>query len=245
MADNQKNLTEEERLLILKHLEFYQSLETGERSPTTEDQKHFVDVCQGHAKPKTEHEIAYAKFKRIYDTKKDSKILKNIELDWAIKRKIAYLYNKKRVPEKAKKSHKRYMETKPKRLTKEQLRLIKSKHDYRPRTPLEIQEFRNRAIRDKEYIAEKDYERRLRFRSFGFSRKGVIKKGWWQQLQDDDYPETQTDYGQDLEALHGIRGKSSDADNGYKEIKLQEKCPQCGKLYWIDKGCENCKAIKK
>lgn len=29
------------------------------------------------------------------------------------------------------------------------------------------------------------------------------KKGWWRQLQSDDYPETQVSYGQDMRALKG------------------------------------------
>ena len=62
MADNQSNLTEKESLLIEKHLKFYQSLDKGQRIPTTTEQKHFVDVCRGNAKPITDHEIAYVKF---------------------------------------------------------------------------------------------------------------------------------------------------------------------------------------
>jgi uncharacterized protein YifE (UPF0438 family) len=62
MADDLKEVTKEERSLIIKHHKFYQSLETGQRSPTTIEQKHFVDVCRGYAQPKTEHEILYSKF---------------------------------------------------------------------------------------------------------------------------------------------------------------------------------------
>ena len=82
MADNQKNLTKEERLLILKHLKFYQSLETGQRPPTTAEQKHFVNVCHGQAKPKTEHEIVYSKFIGIYTPKTNDKIFENKNSEW-------------------------------------------------------------------------------------------------------------------------------------------------------------------
>lgn len=67
------------------------------------------------------------------------------------------------------------------------------------------------------------------------------KKGWWQQIQSGDYPETQTNYGQDLKALDGFRGDRPIADQNKETKKLQEKCPQCGKLYWVDKNiCNNC-----
>ena len=38
-------LTKKERLLIKKYGKFYKSLETGERTPTSEVQKYFVEVC--------------------------------------------------------------------------------------------------------------------------------------------------------------------------------------------------------
>lgn len=49
----------EQRTLVEKYYEFYRSLEEGSRSPETEAQEHFVLVCQGKARPKTDHEIAY------------------------------------------------------------------------------------------------------------------------------------------------------------------------------------------
>ena len=49
-------------LQAIEYLRFYRSLETGERLPTTEAQRHFVAVCEGKAAPATEHEKVYAKF---------------------------------------------------------------------------------------------------------------------------------------------------------------------------------------
>ncbi|MBI4609406.1 MAG: DUF413 domain-containing protein [Candidatus Rokubacteria bacterium] len=65
MATSPYELTEEETELLQKHLEFYQSLESGRRTPKTEAQKHFVAVCQGRARAETPHEMAYAKYMRL------------------------------------------------------------------------------------------------------------------------------------------------------------------------------------
>ncbi len=65
------------------------------------------------------------------------------------------------------------------------------------------------------------------------------KKGWWEQVSQDDYPETQKSYGQDMKALNGER-LTKTPDN-YVKTSLQEKCPECGKMFWIDKGCSFCK----
>jgi RNA polymerase sigma factor (sigma-70 family) len=54
-------LTSEETAAIEKHLEFYRSLETGERLPETDAQKHFVAVCRSEAIAETIDEIAYLK----------------------------------------------------------------------------------------------------------------------------------------------------------------------------------------
>lgn len=62
MTDNDLHASEWE--LLTKHIEFYRKLETGERTPTTDAQVHFVEVCEGRAEPRTEHEIAYVKYKR-------------------------------------------------------------------------------------------------------------------------------------------------------------------------------------
>jgi len=82
MPNNQYNLTQRESLLIKKHQKFYKSLETGQRSPTTAEQKHFVNVCQGHSQPKTPHEIAYSKFIGIYAPKTNDKIFENKNSEW-------------------------------------------------------------------------------------------------------------------------------------------------------------------
>jgi uncharacterized protein YifE (UPF0438 family) len=87
MADDFKNLTKEERSIIIKHLKFYQSLESGKRSPTTKAQKHFVDVCRGDATPKTIHEIAYAKFIGLYSTKNSPDKMNDNNSEWEMKLK--------------------------------------------------------------------------------------------------------------------------------------------------------------
>jgi predicted RNA-binding protein with RPS1 domain len=56
--------SEEERKLLDKHIDFYKSLDSGSRVPETEEQKHFVEVCQRQKEPKTVHEKAYIKFKK-------------------------------------------------------------------------------------------------------------------------------------------------------------------------------------
>lgn len=53
-----------DRRLLVANYEFYRSLDTGRRSPTTPAQLHFVAVCRGTAAPETEHERAYTRFKQ-------------------------------------------------------------------------------------------------------------------------------------------------------------------------------------
>ena len=60
----QKNLTAKEYELLRENLEFYDSLDSGERTPTSNSQKQFVSVCKGLEEAKTEHEIAYIKYKK-------------------------------------------------------------------------------------------------------------------------------------------------------------------------------------
>jgi hypothetical protein len=55
---------EDDRRLLLDHYAFYRALETGSRVPTTPAQRHFVAVCRGVSAPETDHEWAYARFKR-------------------------------------------------------------------------------------------------------------------------------------------------------------------------------------
>lgn len=57
------DLTPEELSLIKQHLDFYRSLDIGQRAPTTAAQRHFVAVCQCEAKADSVHEVAYLKYK--------------------------------------------------------------------------------------------------------------------------------------------------------------------------------------
>lgn len=52
-----------DRRLIQKYRYFYISLDNGSRQPSTEPQRHFIAVCQGRAKPRTQHEIAYVRYR--------------------------------------------------------------------------------------------------------------------------------------------------------------------------------------
>ncbi|HET6880609.1 MAG TPA: DUF413 domain-containing protein [Pirellulales bacterium] len=55
--------TPEEAELVSRHLDFYRSLDLGERLPKTEGQRHFVAVCRCETKAGTIHEIAYVKYR--------------------------------------------------------------------------------------------------------------------------------------------------------------------------------------
>ena len=55
----------EEELLLGQHLRFYRSLEKGERTPTTDAQRHFIAVCAGRFAADTVHEKTYAKYMRL------------------------------------------------------------------------------------------------------------------------------------------------------------------------------------
>lgn len=67
MSDNAAafDLTPEEMSLITLHLDFYRSLETEQRAPTTEAQRPFVAVCQCQAKADSVHEVVYLKYKML------------------------------------------------------------------------------------------------------------------------------------------------------------------------------------
>jgi len=56
-------LTPEETALIERYLDFYRALDGGQRLPSTEAQRHFVEVCQCQAKADSAHEIAYFKYR--------------------------------------------------------------------------------------------------------------------------------------------------------------------------------------
>ena len=62
----QKNLTAKEYELLRENLEFYDSLDSGERTPVTKSQKQFVSVCKGLEEAKTDGEIAYEKYKKAF-----------------------------------------------------------------------------------------------------------------------------------------------------------------------------------
>jgi ribosomal protein L37E len=70
----------------------------------------------------------------------------------------------------------------------------------------------------------------------------MARKGWWKQLQSGDYPKTQLNYG-DADAANFRPSIKKDNLPEDKEppIKLQEECPECGRLYWTDKKkCPRC-----
>ena len=57
-------LTSDQVALIGRHFKFYRQLDLGERTPETEAQRHFVEVCRGRKSAVTPHEFAYMEFKR-------------------------------------------------------------------------------------------------------------------------------------------------------------------------------------
>jgi phage/conjugal plasmid C-4 type zinc finger TraR family protein len=57
-------LNDDDRRLLVAYYSFYRSLDTGSRMPTTSAQHHFVAVCRRTAKPESEHEHAYMRFKQ-------------------------------------------------------------------------------------------------------------------------------------------------------------------------------------
>jgi uncharacterized protein YifE (UPF0438 family) len=105
----------------------------------------YKSLDSGKRKPETKEQLRFVKVCR-------GKILPKTEHE------IAYINYKKMI---SAKSNIQYKVTKPKKLTKEQLRIIKSNHNYKPRTPLEIQEFRNRTVENEEYIRKKTLKEAL------------------------------------------------------------------------------------
>jgi uncharacterized protein YifE (UPF0438 family) len=57
-------LTPHQSALVGRHYKFYRQLDLGERTPKTELQKQFVEVCRGRRPAVTPHEVAYMAFKR-------------------------------------------------------------------------------------------------------------------------------------------------------------------------------------
>ncbi len=66
--------------LLKRHLTFYIALESGERRPSTQAQKHFVAVCEGHLRPRTQHEIAFQRYRRLYPDQMGEAAARDIEV---------------------------------------------------------------------------------------------------------------------------------------------------------------------
>jgi uncharacterized protein YifE (UPF0438 family) len=64
-------LTPVETALIQRYLGFYRALDTEERLPATEAQRHFVAVCRCEAKAQSPHEIAYVKYRMLVNSRRD------------------------------------------------------------------------------------------------------------------------------------------------------------------------------
>lgn len=62
-------LTASELEFLKKHYEFLCSLNDGSRSPSTPEQRHFVEVASGLAFPKTEYELIWQKYSSLAETK--------------------------------------------------------------------------------------------------------------------------------------------------------------------------------
>jgi uncharacterized protein YifE (UPF0438 family) len=62
-----EDLTDPEKSLINRYGNFYAELLSGRRTPKTEKQKHFIDVCLGKAPPETDHEAAYLKYLKMLE----------------------------------------------------------------------------------------------------------------------------------------------------------------------------------
>ena len=60
---SQPNLSEWDKRLLKRHLSRYEKLERGEVKPSSLNEDHFVAVFKGSAAPKTQHEIAYTRYK--------------------------------------------------------------------------------------------------------------------------------------------------------------------------------------
>ena len=69
----------------------------------------------------------------------------------------------------------------------------------------------------------------------------MSKKGWWRRIQNDDYPETQTNYGDHRAANWRPESGFKPVNLPYAPIQLEEIYPKCDQMYWKDKGCcHNC-----
>ena len=57
------HLNEWDERLLKRYLPRYKKLESGEAKPSSSNETHFVEVFNGSASPKTQHEIAYTRYK--------------------------------------------------------------------------------------------------------------------------------------------------------------------------------------
>ena len=60
---SEQSLSEWDKRLLKQHLSRYKKLECGEVRPSSPNEDHFVTVFKGNAAPKTQHEIAYTRYK--------------------------------------------------------------------------------------------------------------------------------------------------------------------------------------
>ncbi len=58
-------LTDWDRRLLDRYLQFYRDLDNRDRTPSTPAQRHFVRVCRGELRPLTQHEVAYFRLKEL------------------------------------------------------------------------------------------------------------------------------------------------------------------------------------
>jgi hypothetical protein len=63
MSPTNRFLSQWDLALLDRHQRFYVALASGERQPTTALQAHFVAVAYGHARPATQHEVAFQRFR--------------------------------------------------------------------------------------------------------------------------------------------------------------------------------------
>jgi uncharacterized protein YifE (UPF0438 family) len=195
-----EKLTKEERLLIKRFGKFYKSLETGERLPTSEAQKHFVEVCMCNALPETEHEIAYAKFIGIYPKRESYKITNKDKSRW--ERNLqglqeAFENNQIRsTPKSKRKPSRRFQSNKAKKKTVREKdnttkkKISKNQSIQNLKCPEEI---RNEILKKaKNRSSLKNYYIRRPKRGISEYEEGSPKPGWftdddWKKMRKQDY----------------------------------------------------------
>ena len=73
-------LTSRERELLSLWLWFYEDLHFGAREPSTRAQARFLAVCNGEKEPRTEHEAAYVRYRKLIDKNAPEAVVK---LHWS------------------------------------------------------------------------------------------------------------------------------------------------------------------